>query len=198
MLRKPITWFILSYILFQVILFGMRNEHQVFWHLITGLMLLASISYVFYQRHIDSSRIPYSLLIGIGASIAIVIVHTLLSYAMKDIHYFYVLKTLVSIGVAYKWQLIISLVITVPLHELYMRSLLQDELMDRFNLYIAVLITALASTGLFIWTLNIQLLIFIFIVQIILAVSYALTKRLITPMTGQILAIILLILIHAH
>ncbi|TDM12421.1 CPBP family intramembrane glutamic endopeptidase [Macrococcus lamae] len=197
-IKKPLIWFVFIYIFFQTILILMRHEEQVFWHIITGLMLLSSISYVFYERSIDSRRIPVSIAAGIGASITIVLIHTLASYVTKDVHYFHILKTLVSIGVYYKWQLILSLMITVPLHELFMRSMLQQRLMDITRPWIAILITSAASALLFIWTLNFQLVLFIFIVQCILAVSYAYTKRLITPMIGQILAIVILIFIHAR
>ncbi len=196
--KKPLTWFVITYLIFQLIVILMRNDEQVFWHIMTGLMLFASVSYLFYERSIESKRIPTSVGVGIAASFAIVIVHALISYIIKDVHYFHILKTLVTVGVYYKWQLIITMVVTIPLHELYMRTMLQQRLMEHTSKWAAVLITSLASALLFVWTLNLELVLFIFVIQCILAVSYAYTKRLITPMIGQILAIIILILIHAR
>ncbi|KAA1042616.1 CPBP family glutamic-type intramembrane protease [Macrococcus equipercicus] len=197
-IRKPLLWFIVTYIVFQIILIVMRNEEQVFWHIMTGIMLFSSISYVFYERSIRSKRILISIAAGITASIAILLVYMAASAMTTDVHYFHLLKTLVSIGVYYKWQLIISLIVTVPLHELYMRSMLEQRLMEVTSPWLSVIVTSAASALLFVWTLDSQLVLFIFVVQLLLAVSYAYTKRLITPMIGQILAIVLLIIIYAR
>ena len=60
---KPLIWFVASFIVFHLILFIMWGEHQEYWYLYTGIMLIAGISYVFYQRDITSKR----LLTSIGA-----------------------------------------------------------------------------------------------------------------------------------
>ena len=49
---KPLIWFVASFIVFHLILFIMWGEHQEYWYLYTGIMLIAGISYVFYQRDI--------------------------------------------------------------------------------------------------------------------------------------------------
>ncbi|HCX9614034.1 TPA: CPBP family intramembrane metalloprotease, partial [Staphylococcus aureus] len=49
-ISKALTWFIISFIIFHLILFIMWGEHQEYWYLYTGIMLIAGISYVFYQR----------------------------------------------------------------------------------------------------------------------------------------------------
>lgn len=195
-LKKPIGGFLLLFILFHIILFLMRSEHQVFWHLYTGLMLFSSIGYIYYERNIASKRLLDSVITGILASLVIVILHTLLSLVFKDLHYFHILKELVKLGVYVKWQLIITFVVSIPLQELMMRNLLQNHLDERFNRYISAFIVSLCATSLFAYVLNIQILCFIFITQFILAISYHHTKRLITPVTGQIVSIIIPMLIY--
>ena len=54
---KPLIWFVASFIVFHLILFIMWGEHQEYWYLYTGIMLIAGISYVFYQRDITSKRL---------------------------------------------------------------------------------------------------------------------------------------------
>ncbi|WP_414043576.1 CPBP family glutamic-type intramembrane protease [Macrococcus animalis] len=195
-LKKPIVGFLMLFILFHVILFAMRNEHQVFWHLYTGLMLLSSIGYIYYERSIASKRLLDAIITGILASFIIMILHTLLSFILRDLHYFNVLKEIVKLGVYVKWQLLITLFVSIPLQELMMRIMLQDYLDERFNRIITSVIVSLCVTSLFIYTVDIQILIFIFLTQFILAISYHHTKRIITPITGQIVAIVLLILIY--
>lgn len=53
-ISKALIWFIASFIVFHLILFVMWGEHQEYWYLYTGIMLIAGISYVFYQRDIES------------------------------------------------------------------------------------------------------------------------------------------------
>ena len=56
-ISKVLIWFIASFIVFHLILFVMWGEHQEYWYLYTGIMLIAGISYVFYQRDIESKRL---------------------------------------------------------------------------------------------------------------------------------------------
>ncbi|MCE4955699.1 type II CAAX prenyl endopeptidase Rce1 family protein [Macrococcoides caseolyticum] len=195
-IKKPVAGFILLFSLFHIILLMMRSEHQVFWHLYTGMMLFASISYIYYERNIESKRLLDSVITGILASFVIVTLHTLLSFILKDIHYFNVLKEAVRLGVYVKWQLMITLVISIPIQELMFRTLLQNTTDERFNRYLSGCIVSIAVTSLFMHVLSIQILVFIFIVQFVLALSYSHTKRLITPLTGSVLSIILLMLIY--
>lgn len=195
-IKKPIYGFLILFTIFHIILFGMRSEHQVFWHLYTGLMLFSSIGYIFYERNIHSKRLLDAIITGILASFVIVILYTFLSFIMKDITYFHLLKVIVGLGVYVKWQLIISLFISIPLQELFFRNMLQNYLDDRFNQFVSACIISLCVTSLFMYSLSIELLLFIFLTQFILALSYHNTKRLITPIIGQIFAIIILTLIH--
>lgn len=195
-LKKPLIGFLLLFVVFHIILLLMRNEHQVFWHLYTGMMLLSSVGYIYYERNIHSKRLLDAFITGILAGLLIIIMHTMLSFVFKDIHYFHILKTLISLGVYFKWQLVITLLVSIPLQELMIRTMLQDALSERLNVWICAIFVSLAITSLFMYTLSVQMLIFIFIAQMILALSYAHTKRLITSMTAQIIAIILFALIY--
>ena len=46
---KALIWFVISFIIFHAILFVM-GEHQEYWYLYTGIMLIAGISYVFTKE----------------------------------------------------------------------------------------------------------------------------------------------------
>lgn len=195
-LKRPITAFMMLFVLYHIVLIFMRNEHQVFWHLYTGLMLLASVGYIYYERNINSKRLLDSIITGILASFIIVIIHTGLSFIFKDLHFFHVIKQLVKLGVYVKWQLIITLVISIPLQELMFRNLFQNQLDEWMNRYLSALIVSILATSLFMYVVSYEILIFIWMTQFILALSYRHTNRLITPITGQVCAIIILILIH--
>ena len=47
---KALIWFIISFIVFHAILFCDVGEHQEYWYLYTGIMLIAGISYVFIKE----------------------------------------------------------------------------------------------------------------------------------------------------
>ncbi len=49
----------------------MWGEHQEYWYLYTGIMLIAVFSYVFYQRDIKSKWLLTS--IGVGIITAIIL-----------------------------------------------------------------------------------------------------------------------------
>lgn len=56
-ISKALIWF---YSKFHCIPFDFIcyvGEHQEYWYLYTGIMLIAGISYVFYQRDIESKRL---------------------------------------------------------------------------------------------------------------------------------------------
>ncbi|WP_414055990.1 CPBP family glutamic-type intramembrane protease [Macrococcus equi] len=195
-LKKPVAGFLLLFGIIHIILFIMHSEHQVFWHIYTGLMLLTSIGYIYYERNINSRRLVDSFITGIVVALAIVILHTLFSIVFNDLHYYNLMKKMIHLGVYVKWQLVITLVLSIPLQELFMRNMLQNYLNENFNRYIASLIVSLCATSLFMYVVSLPVLFSIFITQFILALSYYHTKRLITPITGQILAIIIFMLIH--
>ncbi|PWZ97923.1 CPBP family intramembrane metalloprotease, partial [Staphylococcus pseudintermedius] len=65
-INKPLLWFILSFIAFHIILMLLWGEHGVYWQLYTGIMLIAGISYVFYQRDFASKRLLTSIAIGLA------------------------------------------------------------------------------------------------------------------------------------
>ncbi len=60
-ISKALTWFIISFIIFHLILFIMWANTREYWYLYTGIMLIAGISYVFYQRDIESKRLLTSI-----------------------------------------------------------------------------------------------------------------------------------------
>ena len=64
-ISNALIWFIVSFIVFHIILYIMWGEKQEYWYLYTGIMLIAGISYIFYQRDIESKRLLTSLGIGI-------------------------------------------------------------------------------------------------------------------------------------
>ncbi|PTE76000.1 CPBP family intramembrane metalloprotease, partial [Staphylococcus equorum] len=43
-ISKALIWFLLSFIVFHIILFIMWGEKQEYWYLYTGIMLIAGIS----------------------------------------------------------------------------------------------------------------------------------------------------------
>ena len=74
---KALLWFVISFVVFHIILFIMWGERQEYWYLYTGIMLFAGISYVFYQRDLESKRLLTSIGIGILTAIALIIVQLL-------------------------------------------------------------------------------------------------------------------------
>ncbi|GGA98474.1 CPBP family intramembrane metalloprotease [Macrococcus hajekii] len=189
--RKP-SLFILSFLLFHLLLFLMRHENRVFWYMITGIFLLTSFSYIRYSRHLASRRISQSIAAGLIAVILIVLFYTVAAQYIPDISYNKVMKTLITSGVHYRWQLMISLAVTIPLHELYFRTMLQETIPHPL---VAVVLTSVASVSLFYWALSPAQLLAMFIMQLILAASFQFTRRLITPIIGQIGSVIALILL---
>ena len=79
-ISKALIWFIASFIVFHLILFVMWGEHQEYWYLYTGIMLIACISYVFYQRDIESKRLLTSIGVGIATGIVLVIIQLIFHY----------------------------------------------------------------------------------------------------------------------
>ena len=51
-----------------------------YWYLYTGIMLIAGISYVFYQRDIESKRLLTSIGVGIATGIVLVIIQLIFHY----------------------------------------------------------------------------------------------------------------------
>jgi len=78
-----------------------------------------------------------------------------------------------------------------------MRTVLQKELI-KFNLpkWVNILIVAICSSSLFIYLDNWWIVLFIFIAQFILSLSYEYTRRIATTTIAQIVAIILLLIFH--
>ena len=54
-MSKALIWFVISFIIFHVILYVMWGEKQVYWYLYTGIMLIAGISYVFTKEILNPS-----------------------------------------------------------------------------------------------------------------------------------------------
>ena len=173
------------------------GEHQEYWYLYTGIMLIAGISYVFYQRDIKSKRLLTSIGVGLITALLLIIIQLIFSFISNDLSYTELIKELTKTGVHYKWQMLITLLFVIPCHELYMRTVLQKEL-NAFHLpyWLQVLITALCSSSLFIYLDNWWIVVFIFVCQLILSLSYHYTRRIATTSVAQIVAIILLLIFH--
>lgn len=196
-ISNALKWFIASFIVFHLILLVMWGEHQEYWYLYTGIMLIAGISYVFYQRDIKSKRLLTSIGIGLITALLLIIIQLIFSFISNDLSYTELIKELTKTGVHYKWQMLITLLFVIPCHELYMRTVLQKEL-NAFHLpyWLQVLITALCSSSLFIYLDNWWIVVFIFVCQLILSLSYHYTRRIATTSVAQIVAIILLLIFH--
>ena len=121
---KALIWFVISFIIFHAILFVMWGEHQEYWYLYTGIMLIAGISYVFYQRDIASKRLLTSIGMGIITSVALIIIQLIFSLISSELSYASLIKELSRTGVYFKWQMLVTLLFVIPCHELYMRTVL--------------------------------------------------------------------------
>ena len=121
---KALIWFVISFIIFHAILFVMWGEHQEYWYLYTGIMLIAGISYVFYQRDIASKRLLTSIGMGIITSVALIIIQLIFSLISSELSYASLIKELSRTGVYFKWQMLVTLLFVIPCHELYMLSLI--------------------------------------------------------------------------
>ena len=150
-ISNALIWFIVSFIVFHIILYIMWGEKQEYWYLYTGIMLIAGISYIFYQRDIESKRLLTSLGIGIITGIVLIIIQLVLAAISSDIQYASLIKELTRTGVYFKWQMLVTLLFVIPCHELYMRTVLQKELLKlNIPMWLSVLITAICSASLFI------------------------------------------------
>lgn len=196
-ISKSLIWFTISFIIFHIILFIMWGEHQEYWYLYTGIMLIAGISYVFYQRDIESKRLLTSIGVGILTAVLLIVVQLLCSLMISDLSYASLIKELSRTGVNWKWQMLVTLLIVIPCHELYMRTVLQ-KCLEQYRLpsWISIIVTALCSSSLFIYLDNWWIVFFIFIAQIILSISYEYTRRIATTSIAQIAAIILLLIFN--
>ncbi|MCU5746014.1 CPBP family intramembrane metalloprotease [Staphylococcus sp. SQ8-PEA] len=194
---KALLWFIASFIVFHVILLIMWGEKNEYWYLYTGIMLIAGISYVFYQRDIESKRLLTSIGYGIITAILLILCQLIFAAINSDVKYAELIKMLSKTGVYFKWQMLVTLLVVIPCHELYMRTVLQKYLIHlHIPQWISVTVTALASASLFFYLDNTPLLIFIFIAQLILSISYLFTRRIATTIVAQIMAIVVLLIFH--
>ncbi|UBH09326.1 type II CAAX prenyl endopeptidase Rce1 family protein [Macrococcus armenti] len=189
---------LLIYSFMHGVLIFLHDEKQVFWYVYTGLLLFSSLGYVFYERNIESKRLFQSIGTGLIAAFIIVFIYTVLLQFHQTITFNGLLREMIKMGVYFKWQLIITLIVAIPLHELYMRALLQDRIMQYIHPIAAIIITSVMSTALFSYAIPLNTIIMIFIVQLVISISYVYTKRLITPIMGEICAIVLLIMIFGR
>lgn len=196
-ISNALIWFIVSFIVFHIILYIMWGEKQEYWYLYTGIMLIAGISYIFYQRDIESKRLLSSLGIGIITGIVLIIVQLILAVISSDIQYTALIKELTRTGVYFKWQMLVTLLFVIPCHELYMRTVLQKELLKlNIPMWLSVLITAICSASLFFYLDKMWIVFFVFIVQIVLSLSYYYTRRIATTVIAQIVAVVILLIFH--
>ncbi|MGO3050266.1 CPBP family intramembrane metalloprotease [Staphylococcus casei] len=196
-ISKALIWFVVSFLVFHVILYMMWGEKQEYWYLYTGIMLIAGISYTFYQRDIESKRLLTSLGVGIIVGIVLILVQLIIAAIVSDLKYSELIKELTRTGVYFKWQMLVTLVFVIPCHELYMRTVLQKELLKlKIPSWLAIVITALCSASLFYYLDNLWIVFFIFIVQIVLSLSYLYTRRIATTVIAQIVAVVILLIFH--
>ncbi|TDM17498.1 CPBP family intramembrane metalloprotease [Macrococcoides canis] len=186
------------YAFMHVVLLLLRDETQVFWYVYTGLLLFSSLGYIFYERNITSKRLMTSIGVGVITSVIIILIYHVLLQMNIALSFTALLSELVAMGVYYKWQLIITLVVAVPLHELFMRALLQDNLSRYMHPVVAAVISSLLSALLFSYAVNLNVGAMLLIIQLILSFSYLYTKRLITPVLGAVIAIMALIIIYGQ
>lgn len=175
----------------------MWGEKQEYWYLYTGIMLIAGVSYVFYQRDIESKRLLTSIGVGILSGLALIIIQLIFAAISYDLKYSELIKELTRTGVYFKWQMLVTLLFVIPCHELYMRTVLQKELI-KLNIpnWLSIIITALCSASLFYYLDNLWIVSLIFIVQILLSISYLYTRRIATTVIAQIVAVVLLLIFH--
>lgn len=196
-ISKALVWFIISFLVFHVILYIMWGEKQEYWYLYTGIMLIAGVSYVFYQRDIESKRLLTSIGVGILSGLTLIIIQLIFATISYDLKYSELIKELTRTGVYFKWQMLVTLLFVIPCHELYMRTVLQKELI-KLNIpnWLSIIITALCSASLFYYLDNLWIVSLIFIVQILLSISYLYTRRIATTVIAQIVAVVLLLIFH--
>ncbi|WP_210133933.1 CPBP family glutamic-type intramembrane protease [Staphylococcus sp. GDY8P131P] len=196
-ISNALIWFIISFIVFHIILYIMWGEKQEYWYLYTGIMLIAGISYIFYQRDIESKRLLTSLGMGIITGIVLIIIQLIIAAISPDIKYASLIKELTRTGVYFKWQMLVTLLFVIPCHELYMRTVLQKELLKlNIPMWLSVLITAICSASLFFYLDKMWIVFFVFIVQLILSLSYYYTRRIATTVIAQIVAVVILLIFH--
>ncbi|HDG6321871.1 TPA: CPBP family intramembrane metalloprotease, partial [Staphylococcus aureus] len=150
------------------------------------------------QRDIESKRLLTSIGVGIITAIILIMLQLLFSLITSNLSYSSLIKELARTGVNWKWQMLVTLLFVIPCHELYMRTVLQKEL-THFSIpkWVAILITAICSSSLFIYLDNWWIVTFIFVAQVILSLSYEYTRRIATTSVAQIVAIILLLIFNA-
>ncbi|EGQ4196197.1 CPBP family intramembrane metalloprotease [Staphylococcus pseudintermedius] len=196
-INKPLLWFILSFIAFHIILMLLWGEHGVYWQLYTGIMLIAGISYVFYQRDFASKRLLTSIAIGLATGVALVLIQVIFSWITSELTYASLIKQLSRTGVYFKWQILVTLLFVMPCHELYMRTILQKGIVRMTSKpWLAIIIGALASGSFFIYLDQWRIVTFIFVCQLLLGFSYMYTRRIITTTVAQIVAVVILLIFH--
>lgn len=196
-ISNALIWFIISFIVFHITLYIMWGEKQEYWYLYTGIMLIAGISYIFYQRDIESKRLLTSLGMGIITGIVLIIIQLIIAAISPDIKYASLIKELTRTGVYFKWQMLVTLLFVIPCHELYMRTVLQKELLKlNIPMWLSVLITAICSASLFFYLDKMWIVFFVFIVQLVLSLSYYYTRRIATTVIAQIVAVVILLIFH--
>ena len=73
-------------------------------------MLIAGISYVFYQRD-RIKRLLTSIGVGIATGIVLVIIQLIFSLLSPQITYAELIKELSRTGVYFKWQMLVTLIL---------------------------------------------------------------------------------------
>ena len=95
---KALIWFVISFIIFHAILFVMWGEHQEYWYLYTGIMLIAGISYVFTKETLHLKRLLTSIGMGIITSVALIIIQLIFSLISSELSYASLIKRIITNG----------------------------------------------------------------------------------------------------
>src|SRR5699024_5230228 len=128
-------------------------------------------------------RLLTSLGIGIITGIVLIIIQLVLAAISSDIQYASLIKELTRTGVYFKWQMLVTLLFVIPCHELYMRSVLQKELLKlNIRIWLSALITANCSASLLFYLDKMWIVSFVFIVQSVRTSSYYYTRRIATTL----------------
>ncbi|RYS26002.1 CPBP family intramembrane metalloprotease, partial [Staphylococcus pseudintermedius] len=119
-INKPLRWFILSFIAFHISLMVLWDDHGVYWQLYTGIILIAGIRYVFYQRDFSSKRLLTSIAIGLATGVVLVLIQDILSWITSELTYASLIIQLSRTGVYFKCQILVTQLLVIQCNEFYM------------------------------------------------------------------------------
>ncbi len=161
-------------------------------------MLIAGISYVFYQRDIESKRLLTSIGVGIITAIILIMLQLLFSLITSNLSYSSLIKELARTGVNWKWQMFSNFTFCHSMSRVIYENCFTKRINTFFNTEMGSYINNCnLFSSLFIYLDNWWIVTFIFVAQVILSLSYEYTRRIATTSVAQIVAIILLLIFNA-